>query len=254
MVRISSPATAPRESYDLMGLYGMFVRDSIDVEIDRTAIPSHVLLSSENRSNSPDIGGREFDVLTSPIPAEEGYFQRLGAEHVGKNAWAMRDDFFNLSQDDDSLRRFLNRWGQWNFSFDFIPGARLTGPGLRVVFPHLLWEERERLRDALISSPRAWLTNASPLTFRQVDTRPYFLVERSYCEDAIKATITIDHLASLKFGICKLNTCRKFFERETRQKKVYCSQKCAHTANMRKLRAQEKKLQSKKGAKRNAKS
>jgi hypothetical protein len=245
VVRISSSSTAPKESEGLSGLYGISYGDSIDVEIDRAAIPSHVLLSHESRSTTPDIAGREFDVLTSPIQEDEGYFQRLGPEHVEKNAWAMRDDFFNLSQEDEFVRRFLNRWGIWNYSFDFIRGASLKGSGLRVVFPHLLWEERERLRNALIDSPCAWLSKASPMSFRQVDTRPYFLVERSYCDDAIKATITIDHLANLKFGICKLNTCRKFFERETRQKKVYCSQKCAHTANVRKLRAQQKKAESK---------
>jgi hypothetical protein len=245
MVRISSPATAPRASDDLFGLYGMFVRDSIDVEIDRSAIPGHVLFPDESRSTTPDIAGREFEVLTSPIQESEGYFSKLGAENVEKNAWAMRDEFFNLAQDDYSLKRFLNRWGQWNYSFDFIRGAKLLGPGLRVVLPHLLWEQRERLRLALTGSPRAWLTSASPMSFTQIKTRPYFLVERSYCEDAIKATITIDHLANLKFGICKLNTCRKFFERETRQRKVYCSQKCAHTANVRELRAQKKKAESK---------
>jgi len=77
-------------------------------------------------------------------------------------------------------------------------------------------------------------------------------VELSYCEDAIKATLTIDHLGNVKFGICKRHDCRKLFKRKTAQKRVYCTPECAHLANVRKLRKAKAKS-TVKGTKKNAK-
>jgi hypothetical protein len=98
------------------------------------------------------------------------------------------------------------------------------------------------------------LSTTPDLRISPINERPYFALERFGCEEAIKATITIHHLANEEFGTCKRNDCRKLFERITQQKRLYCSPKCAHLANVRKLRADARKAKTKsKGAQRNAK-
>jgi hypothetical protein len=79
-------------------------------------------------------------------------------------------------------------------------------------------------------------------------------MESSYCEAAIEATISIDHLRGMKFRLCKLKDCRKPYLVNTRQKRMYCSMAHAHLANVRKIRAEERKAKAKqKGAQSNAK-
>jgi hypothetical protein len=87
------------------------------------------------------------------------------------------------------------------------------------------------------------LSKARPLSFSTIDQPPYFLVERFYCEDAIQATITIDHLAGRRFGFCK--RCRKQFEQRTEHKKLYCDRKCVQAANVANWRANKRKELSK---------
>jgi hypothetical protein len=79
---------------------------------------------------------------------------------------------------------------------------------------------------------------------------PFYRVQKSCCVDAIDATITIDHLSGVKHGICK--RCRKVFEKETRHKKNYCSERCFNAAGVQRWREKQRKA-AKKGAKRNAK-
>ena len=69
--------------------------------------------------------------------------------------------------------------------------------------------------------------------------RPHFLVERSYCKDAIEATIIIDHLARRRFGFCK--RCGKEFEQETQHKKNYCSRTCINAVNVQRWRDNQRK-------------
>jgi hypothetical protein len=249
----------------LEGLYGS--TPPYTVEIDRTDIPPEVLQPRENIENTPDIAGREFVVLACPMPEFEKLFSLLKPDGPAKDAWEMQREFFDMEQDVSMLRRFLNRWGLWNGQRGYDAGylglspppegmARMIHPrlGFALVIPHLLWEQREKYKSALAGKPRAWLGKSSHLSFNTIIEPPYFLVERSYCQDAIEATITIDHLSNVEFGICKRDDCRKLYERTTQQQRLYCSPECAHLANVRKLRAAKKMAQSKrKGAKQNAK-
>jgi hypothetical protein len=237
------------------------------IEINRADISPEVLQPRENIENTPDIAGREFVVLACPMPEFEKLFSLLKPDGPAKDAWEMQREFFDMEQDVSMLRRFLNRWGLWNGQRCYDAGylgltpppkgmARMIHPplGFALVIPHLLWEQRERYKSALAGKPRAWLGKTSHLSFSTINEPPYFLVERSYCQEAIEATITIDHLSNVEFGICKRDDCRKLFERTTRQERLYCSPECAHLANVRKLRAAKKQAQSKrKGAKQNAK-
>jgi len=69
-------------------------------------------------------------------------------------------------------------------------------------------------------------------------TTPYFSIEASECDAAIRATITIDHLTNSTFGICKRTDSRRLVEFTTKQKRMYCTPDCAHLANLRKQSAE----------------
>ena len=157
----------------------------------------------------------------------------------------MRDEFLELEEQSYNLRYFLNRWGLWNPTRGYSAGMSNHPHPFILAFPHLIWQQRRKYTRALTGPPGAWLKSANPLNFTQLDQPPYFLVERSYCQDAIEATITINKLADAKFGICKREDCGKLFTRRTDQTRFYCSPECAHLANVRKLRAEKKKSESK---------
>lgn len=238
----------------LGGLYGLGLNPSHTVEMFRADIPTDILAPHESRKTSQDISGRTFSVLMCSKPEFKALFPQSGPGDAVKNAWAMRDEFLNLDGTDSAdpfdwiwnLRQFLNKWGLWQYGLGYYTGMMSTEiPGFAVVFPHQLRVKRNEYRKALEhKGARKWLSTAHPLSFSTTAAPPYFLVERFYCEDAIQATITIDHLAERQFGICKRHDCRKLFEHTTRQWRLYCSPECAHLANIRKLRAEKRKARS----------
>jgi hypothetical protein len=178
-----------------------------------------------------------------------------------KNAWIMRDEFLNLNAEsesgwDRSLHHFLNRWGLWwhggDITRDWIEwkGVLLEKPGPVLVVPHLLRKDQENYRKALVkSNAHSWL-RAHPLSLETAAELPLYFVRESYCKSAIEATITIDHLAERRFGICK--RCHDIFEKETLHKKDYCTRECINLAGVQRWRDRQQKMR-KKGAKRNAK-
>jgi hypothetical protein len=225
----------------LTALYGTTSFEEYEVEINRACVPPDCINPHEDPVNSPDIADREFEALAFRL---DPWDRPPSLKPGGANAWDMRDEFFALEDDFHATRRFLNRWGLWDFQLLHEKESLRSLP-INLAFPYHLWTIRDTYIKAATGSPRAWLSTATPLSLKEAPTVPYHIVERSYCEDAIKATITIDHLSNVKFGICKRHDCRKFFKRTTAQKRLYCSPKCAHLANVRKLRNEKKKAESK---------
>jgi hypothetical protein len=229
------------------------------VQIHRKDIPRDVLNQQENCRNTLDISGRHFTVLVGFYPESNSILpqSKWKPDEKTKNAWIMRDEFLNLSVSDESewpvcLKQFLNKWGLWSYGIVFDVSLAEERPGFVLEFPHLLSQKRTEYRKALqLESARKWLSTANPLFqfphgISAMDKWPHFLVERSYCEDAIRATITIDHLAERKFGICE--RCHELFEKETKHKKRYCSESCINAANVKQWRDRHRK-----GEQRNAK-
>ena len=259
LVNVNIPS-AKMKPADFLGLPGMSglggmcdLSPTYTVEINPADIPAEVLQPHENIRNAPDIAGREFDVLACPI--ESPY--RKKPEGPTKDAWKMQSEYFDMKEDICELQSFLNRWGRWNFEIGYLGPLPLT---FTLIIPHLFWKQREKYRDAKTGKPRSWLCHAGYQSFSSINgftsinEPPFIVMARSYCEQAIQATITIDHLSNVQFGICKRDDCRKLFKRITKQKRLYCCHECAHLANIRKIRADEKKAPSKqRGEQRNAK-
>ena len=131
-----------------------------------------------------------------------------------------------------------------------LPKQKIDEPDFVLVMPHLLKEQQEKYRSAVLpSNARSWL-RSHPLSLDTADEFPFFRVRRHYCRDAIEVTITIDHLAEIKRGICK--RCHRLFEKEKKYKMIYCSRTCANAASVERFRNRQRKA-SRKGAKHNAK-
>ncbi len=212
---------------------------SYTIDIVRRLIPPYVLPPHADHQSTPNIAGRRFDVLVCLMQESEEFAgtSKLKQERE-KNAWEMRDEFLNLGREIFALERFLEKWGLWSRSGVF------DRPVLES--PNWLWARQEEYRRALAGKPHTWLGGTrDQFNLSMSNERPYFKVRLSYCEEAIKATITIDHLRKVRFGICRRHDCRRLFKRTSRQKRFYCKPECAHLANVRKLRAQKKKLESK---------
>jgi hypothetical protein len=261
------------DSSGMLSGLGLGPYPSYEVLLDRNSIPPNVLQAHENYNNTPDISGRNFQVLICQKPEFKYGLFTLEPGTVKKNAWIMRDEFLTLDADtilgwEWSVRRFLNKWGLWEYDRGYIDPwngtsllnlkilhqigskRRIDEPDFAMVVPHLLQKQQEIYSKALLpNNARKWL-RVHPLSLTTADEFPFFRVRRSYCCDAIEATITIDHLAERLFGICK--RCHKIFQRETRHEKNYCSERCFNAAGVQRWREKQRKP-AKKGTKRNAK-
>jgi hypothetical protein len=251
--------------------------------MERASIPPNVLQAHENCHNTPDVSGRSFQVLICQKLEFKDSPWHLKPEDVTKNAWIMSDEFLNLEDDPESgwefsIWRFLNRWGIWESGRGFredwstspirimspfasLPEQEIDKPDFVLVIPHLLKEQQGKFRKAVLpSNARPWL-RSHPVSLDTANEFPFFRVRRHYCRDAIEATITIDHLAEIKHGICK--RCHKVFEKEKKYKMVYCSRTCASAASVERFRERQRKpewtaakiakLLKQQGAKRDAK-
>jgi hypothetical protein len=239
--------------------------------VSRANIPPDVLRTHENHVNTPDISGRNFQVLICETPEIWDSFYLMDPESVTKNAWIMRDEFFRLEPDpewDLSVQRFLNKWGLWVSERGFhdkwdgnsisnlrllqelASGRKINKPNFVMVHPHQLrWWQKHYRKSLLDRNASNWLS-LHPLHLETAKDPPFFRVLRRYCTTAIEATITIDHLAGRKHGICK--RCHALFEKETKHKKNFCSDRCINAAGVQRWREKQRSA-TKKGAKRNAK-
>ena len=233
-------------------LWGLFDDPSLDVDIEipRRDFPDGLLHPDETPANTPDIAGRDFVVLVSQISANTLYQPNIGNRQ--RNVWAMRDRFFKLEPSVVELKTFLNTWGPWDAQRRYRAGAfSLNSLPFALVVPDAIWRQRDVYRKAISGSARTWLRKATPLTFSTLDEWPHFLVERFTCQDAIEATITIDHMRDAKSGFCK--RCLAMFKRDSLHKKNYCSRKCIQADATARWRANQRKEAKKLGGKKDAK-
>jgi hypothetical protein len=242
---------------------------SITALIARHSIPPDVLRPHENCHNTLDVSDRRFKVLVCQRPEFKDGPWALAPGEVTRNAWIMYEEFRNLEADPDpelawlwSVLKFLNKWGLWSFDRGYsedrpslplriMPPSALhpvqepKKPDFVLLVPHLLKEEQERYRKALLPSNRLRWLRSHRLEHETADEYPFIRVRRSCCSHTIEATITIDHIAKIQSGICK--RCHKVFQKETRHKKSYCSERCFNAAGVQRWREKQRKA-AKKGA------
>jgi hypothetical protein len=94
-------------------------------------------------------------------------------------------------------------------------------------------------RDALTWTPEKWFDlDLSRIEDQEAPrpTFPHFVIEADTCFDVIRTSITIDHLRGTKFRMCARPDCGMPFAIESRHKRAYCCQYCAHLESVRRNR------------------
>jgi hypothetical protein len=227
----------------------MWLGERVAVQIKRSRIPATVLFPHETRKTTPNIEGRFFDVLVCMNDKFADQFRQPEPPQISRDAWKMRDSFLGLEHDPQSLCEFLNKWGLWSFEYGYkieilrkIGDPRPPQPPHQFVleFPERLWKAAESYKRALLPrSSTRWLKDCEALEFTRMETPPFFAVERSYIDETIAVTITIDHMRKARFGICK--RCSRLFEHETQHRQQFCSRHCASAAAVKRWREKRKK-------------
>jgi hypothetical protein len=243
-----------RESDALYGLYGMLGIDPEARELRHPAVirwnslPNEIKEIATPSKKMEEIRGKDFLILVCES-RESGYGRTA-------DAWTMRREFLKMKQDPWVLVEFLRKWGTWDEkqlgSSNLAPSANSSIQNF--VVPDEIWELQSIYREALLRPPDEWLCNgvdpfkgayATPMY-------PHFILEHHQCRPAIEATITIDLLKKVKFRKCKRPDCSEVFALESRHKRAYCGQPCAHLESVRKQRRAAAKLKKKSATKKGA--
>jgi hypothetical protein len=227
-----------RDHWALTGLYGMLgihpaVKDLKNLAVIHWAdVPDDIKKIATSAKDMKEIRGLDFFILV--CESRESAYPNTG------DAWTMRKEFLSMKRDAWSLTEFLRKWGVWDQkklgSSHLAPGA--TAGIQNFVVPDGIWELQARYRKALVSSPDEWLCNGID-PFRgayATPMYPHFILEHYECNLAIEATITIDLLRKVKFRKCKRPDCSEVFALESKHKRLYCGQPCAHLESVREQR------------------
>jgi hypothetical protein len=140
-----------------------------------------------------------------------------------KDPWEMREEFFRCRPTAKDFGRFLNRWGSWSVNDDPVTLLELI-------------ECQTTYREALTQEPEMWLHQFGFFTLEKIRTPPYMAFRVTECKHAIEATITIDLLNKVPFGICARPDCRMPFVIKSKHSRQYCRTYCAHIVNVRERR------------------
>jgi hypothetical protein len=117
----------------------------------------------------------------------------------------------------------------------------LDRKGLNYLFPCEVWTFQEQCRDALRKPVDEWLPTQKLLALIPREQYPHYLLRASNCQTAILNAILIDLLRKVKFRLCARPDCRAPFAIESKHRRDYCSQYCAHLESVRRQRRAEAK-------------
>jgi hypothetical protein len=249
------------------------------VEVPWWELPKPALeLYCEKSGELLNISSYSVELLVCrPLPVRERTEKRREAD-----PWSMRNEFLRLKRDTQALLAFLNRWGVWGptrTSLPTVPEVKAAPVGrprawppfdldpkklsdalddamsvgqikadsnaLNYLFPPEIWAFQENCRDALRKPAHEWLTAQKLLALMPRQQYPHYVLNAVGCRAAVLDTITIDLLKKVKFRLCARPDCRSPFAIESKHKREYCCQPCAHLESVRRNRRSAKKSRSK---------
>lgn len=179
------------------------------------------------------------------------------------DGWQMREDFLRLDHRTDVLLNFLNQYGVWHPSTTPNLYWRSVSVDPKIVLPDAIWymsrpyyfftspgkylqsrvDVQDTFRKALTSGGEKWFDDELS-RLGELNPRPkfpHFLIKAKTCFDVIRTTITIDHLRGTRFSTCARHDCEMPFAIESRHRKLYCQQYCAHLESVRRNRTNARK-------------
>jgi hypothetical protein len=170
------------------------------------------------------------------------YSEALQANRKRLNPWKVREELLSLPETPEAALRFLNATGAFHNlqGFDSLED---------------FWAWKHLLRSLLKSPPRRWASltadrGQNKLTIiesRRFQSRldwqahpPVISLFAWLTLPAVLGTIHLDHLRKAKIRFCARPDCRKEFELETRHRRKFCSQYCAHIESVRAMRKRQR--------------
>ena len=189
-----------------------------------------------------------------------------GANLSELDGWRYREELFKLPQTDESLLRFLNQVGLWrSHPSKLIRLFQGLGIQQEDIALDTLWAFREGLKEGLIdrrgfaelyarpqptpSTFVEWLSqtrdyNLFDLAF-EISKVPSGVVTVTDAYHMLRATVYADLVRGLRFKSCQRKDCGNPFAIESKHKRKYCTQYCAHLESVRKQRWKEKQKKKK---------
>lgn len=178
---------------------------------------------------------------------------------VELDGWQCRDEFFSLPDHDaQGFTQFLNRIGVW--SQDSESGSFDWSRYPQYVHLDDLLRFRQDLKDAILHRTefvasflpvqqrpstlldlmrQAHPANQFPLSF-EVAKVASGVVTVTNGRMMLLATVLADVARGIRFKACKRKDCRKPFSIESRHKRDYCGQPCAHLESVRRSRTKNR--------------
>ena len=156
--------------------------------------------------------------------------------------WRMRDEFLR-ARTLASLAEFLNKYG--HFGRGMQPRADVGSEYGRITWkPHIvlpgeIWKHKEAVATGLRSGAAKWFERMHFDLFSRPEF-PHFVHSEHDIQDSLYATITVDFLRGVKFRACARKDCGFLFKLESRHKRRYCSQYCAHLESVRRNRRKKR--------------
>jgi hypothetical protein len=166
--------------------------------------------------------------------------------------WHMRDDFLRTNSL-VSMETFLNKYGEFSRGTGPRPQVgqkALQDPGADahtiswkpvLVHPDEIWGHKNAINVALKSGAAKWFERTVLDGVYSRPEFPHFVHTDHLIADAIYTTVTVDFLRGAKFRLCGRKDCALPFKRESRHKRSYCSQYCAHLESVRRNRRQNRR-------------
>jgi hypothetical protein len=229
-------------------------------------IPIVVVLKVHGDASWELTSAKSFVARTVDVPLGEKQGTLPREPPIKRDAWALREELMELKTEQGFLD-FLNKVGRFTMGFieqrDAWTLQDMTG------CQRMLTELARR-------SPETWSAYADGLSQKDsivpwrigfafqlrkshlvqfrwkgssddawLGARNIALIETTDALSAILATIEVDHLRGAKFGACARPDCPRFFEIESKHKRKYCGQYCAHLESVRRTREKQRKAKAK---------
>jgi len=150
--------------------------------------------------------------------------------------WSLRASFIKTENTKDAVSKFLNETLWFEGPFYTFKGFCRWQQFIRRAL-ELPSDQWSKLRAEFSATKVDFLFGGWMLVSKRVEQGFVANILAEGPMHAIVISVQIDQLRKAQFKVCARPDCRVIFEVTSRHNRFYCSQSCAHTENIRRLRS-----------------
>lgn len=164
------------------------------------------------------------------------------------DAWKCREEFLGIAENDnETLLKFLTKLGEWHRLEGDLLGHRSSEVASHhrqgnpmPVDVRALWQFRDSLKHALVDKRLPDTSDIEfPLSF-ELTGMATGVVTITNAYHLLLATVLVDAAKKIRFRICQREDCGKVFPLQSKHKKKFCCEYCAHITTVRRSRGKKK--------------